>query len=124
MEYFLNLLILKYNYYTKTLLFIIFFSTYTMSAQLVLNEALFDPAPGLAGDANRDGIRADLDDEFVEFVNTSARSLDISGYQVFDITGGTEVLRHTVPEATIIPAGRIYVVFGEAYNQVLNNKYV
>ncbi len=91
---------------------LLFLVAYTMSAQLVLNEALFDPASGLAGDANGDGTRDAFDDEFVEFVNTSATPLDISGYQVFDISGGTEVLRHIVPVATTIPAGGIYVVFG------------
>jgi hypothetical protein len=96
----------------KKLYFLFFFlMAYAMSAQLVLNETLFDPASGITGDANRDGTRDASEDEFIEFVNSSDTTLDISGYQVFDISGGKEVLRHTVPPATTILAGGIYVVF-------------
>ena len=37
----------------------------------VLNEVLYDPPSGSAGDANGDGVRDPNDDEFVEFVNDS-----------------------------------------------------
>ncbi|ALJ05242.1 hypothetical protein APS56_08940 [Pseudalgibacter alginicilyticus] len=96
----------------KKLYIILFFLTaYTMSAQLVLNEAAFDVAPNTTthgGDNNEDGIRNATEDEFLEFINNSASPLDISGYTISD---GTE-LRHTVPSSTIIPANGIFVVFG------------
>ena len=51
---------------------------------LVLNETLFDPPGGSAGDANGDGTRDFLEDEFVEFYNDSCSNLDISGYTISD----------------------------------------
>jgi len=48
--------------------------------EIVINEILADPPDGAAGDANRDGVRDSSQDEFVEFVNTTTRDLDLSGY--------------------------------------------
>lgn len=94
-------------------LYIVLFvlTTYTMSAQLVLNEAAFDVAPNTTthgGDNNEDGSRSPTEDEFLEFINNSASPLDISGYTISDDTD----VRHTVPASTIIPANGIFVVFG------------
>ena len=92
-----------------------------MSAQLVVNEILYDPAPTTTptgtqnGDANGDGTRDASDDEFIEFVNSSATSLDISGYKIYDAARFGDVPdnpRHEVPAGTVIPAGEKYVVFG------------
>tara|TARA_R110002096_G_C14660704_1_gene727761 strand:- start:15991 stop:17358 length:1368 start_codon:yes stop_codon:yes gene_type:complete len=106
----------------KKLYFLLFFlATYTMSAQLVFNEALYDPATSTAtggnGDANGDGATSSSNDEFLEFVNTGATPLDIGGFKIYDATNfallpGTDTPRHEVPASTIIPAGGIYVVFG------------
>ncbi|MDP5158308.1 MAG: lamin tail domain-containing protein [Flaviramulus sp.] len=100
-------------------LYILFFIllSYSMSAQLVLNEALFDPASDITGDANGDGVRDAAADEFIEFVNNSVSPLDISGYKIYDITNytllpGTDTPRHTVPASTVIPANGVYVLFG------------
>ena len=49
------------------------------AATIVINEILADPAADLAGDANGDGVRGTYDDEFVEIVNSSAGSIDLSG---------------------------------------------
>ncbi|ULC59571.1 lamin tail domain-containing protein [Flaviramulus sp. BrNp1-15] len=75
---------------------------------LIINEVLFDPAGDITGDANGDGIRDALDDEFIELVNNSGSSLDISGYTISDAVA----LRHTFPALTIIPANSMLVVFG------------
>lgn len=75
---------------------------------LLLNEIHADPATGLAGDANQDGVRDAREDEFLEFVNTSLAPVDISGFQLFD----ADVLRHTIPAGTIIQAQQAFVIFG------------
>jgi len=46
---------------------------------LLVNEVLYDPGADAAGDANGDGIRDPLADEFVEFYNSNP-ILDISLY--------------------------------------------
>ena len=88
-----------------------------LSAQLIINEVLFDPPSGIAGDANGDGTRSASEDEFIEFINNSSVALDISGYKIYDTTNynllpGTDTPGHTVPANTIIPANGMYVLFG------------
>ncbi|MEM7432669.1 MAG: lamin tail domain-containing protein [Pseudomonadota bacterium] len=75
---------------------------------IVINEVHADPANDLPGDANNDGVRDFSDDEFVEIVNTSGGSLDISGWTLAD--GAT--LRHTFPADTVVPDQCSVVVFG------------
>ncbi len=86
---------------------------------LVLNEMLFDPPSDdsatneIEGDANNDGTRDALDDEFLEFFNNSDANLDISGYKIYDSNAlGSGTPRHVVPASTVIPANGAYVVFG------------
>lgn len=74
----------------------------------VINEFLADPASGLAGDANGDGVRHYGADEFVEIVNVSDSSMDISGWTLAD---GSSV-RHVFPAGTVVPADCTIVVFG------------
>lgn len=83
---------------------------------LLLNEIHADPALGLAGDANGDGVRDAREDEFLEFVNTSIASVDISGFQLFD----NDILRHIIPIGTIIQAQQAFVIFGGG---MLNGDY-
>jgi hypothetical protein len=73
----------------------------------LINEVHYDPADGIAGDANNDGTRDPLQDEFIEFFN-SGPQLDLSGYTVSDATS----VRHTFPAGTIIPANGVIVLFG------------
>lgn len=75
---------------------------------IIINEVLFDPATDITGDANGDGVRDALDDEFIEFYNESNTPLDISGFTVSDASA----LRHTFPASTIIPAQSFLVLFG------------
>ncbi|NJN50204.1 MAG: lamin tail domain-containing protein [Polaribacter sp.] len=81
---------------------------------IIINETLFDPAlddantTAIEGDANGDGVRDALQDEFIEFFNTSNSSLDISGFTISDAIQ----VRHTFAANTIIPAKSAMVVFG------------
>ncbi|MCB0596107.1 MAG: lamin tail domain-containing protein [Phaeodactylibacter sp.] len=79
----------------------------------LINEVLFDPPSGDAGDANGDGTRSASEDEFIEFVNDSGQEVDLSGYTLFDedMLAANEP-RHTFPPGTVIPPGGVYVLFG------------
>ncbi len=75
---------------------------------LIFNEIHADPAFGLEGDANNDGIRDPEGDEFIEVVNRSQSVIDISGYQFFDAAS----LRHVFEDGTFLEPGRAMLVFG------------
>lgn len=81
---------------------------------LILNEILYDPSNnGLDGDANGDGAYVHSEDEFLEFVNISSQSIDISGYKVYDEDGWlSNSPKHEFPNGTIIPSGKALVLFG------------
>lgn len=79
-----------------------------VTADLVINEILADPAGDITGDANGDGTRDGSEDEFVELYNIGSSSLDISGYTIEDGFG----TRHTFPASTIVPANSFITVFG------------
>ena len=79
----------------------------------VLNEVLYDPPANAPGDANGDGNRHFDEDEFVEFVNSSATSLDISGYKLYDADRlSINTANHEFPANTILNPGQAVVVFG------------
>ncbi|MEL7118814.1 MAG: lamin tail domain-containing protein [Bacteroidota bacterium] len=95
----------------KLLLALAIMTTFAIThvqAQLVLNEILADPAANLPGDANGDGQRAFLEDEFLEFVNLGPASIDMSGYTYGD---GVRV-RETFPEGFVLGAGEVLLLFG------------
>lgn len=101
------------KFYTLFLLFSL--ASYSLSAQLIINEVLFDPPNNIAGDANGDGTRSASADEFIEFINNSSTPLNISGYKIYDATNlalPTDTPNHTVPANTIISANGTYVLFG------------
>ncbi len=81
---------------------------------LVINEIFADVPPddpatvAVEGDANRDGVRNSVDDEFIELLNYSREALDISGLYVADATAR----RYTFPAGTMLAAGGALVVFG------------
>ncbi|VAW42332.1 hypothetical protein MNBD_GAMMA01-1105 [hydrothermal vent metagenome] len=75
---------------------------------LVINEFLADPASGIDGDANGDGVRDSTDDEFVEIYNNSGAPVNISNWTLSDAVS----VRHTFPNGTIIPANCSIVIFG------------
>ncbi|KAA3655123.1 MAG: T9SS C-terminal target domain-containing protein, partial [Calditrichaeota bacterium] len=77
----------------------------------ILNEFLC--APGNSGDANNDGTVDTLDDQFLEFINSSDAELDISGYKIY--TEGE--LIHEFETGTQVPAQESVVVFGGGHPQ-------
>jgi uncharacterized protein (TIGR03437 family) len=81
---------------------------------IVINEFLADPPDGLAGDANHDGVRDSADDEFVELVNSTSHTIDLSGYELLSrsLTTITDTLRHRFIPGTLLPAGTAIVIFG------------
>ena len=88
-------------------------SANTIYYGFVLNEVLYDPPGGSTGDANGDGVRDANDDEFVEFVNSSETSLDISGYMLFDADRlASNTPNHEFPSNTVLSPGQAVVVFG------------
>ena len=88
-------------------------NTDTIYYGFVLNEVLYDPPADNPGDANGDGNRHFDEDEFVEFVNSSATSLDISGYKLYDADRlSINTANHEFPTNTILNPGQAVVVFG------------
>ena len=81
---------------------------------ILLNEILYDPSNNLLdGDANGDGVYAQAADEFIEIINYSSRSLNLSGFKVFDSENfAIKLPNHTFPANTILPAGKCLVLFG------------
>ena len=70
------------------------------------DEILADPDP-TSGDANGDGVVSSTQDEFVELVNVSGSSLDISGWTLSDASG----VRHTFPPGSVVCEEGVMVVF-------------
>ena len=85
-------------------------------ANIILNEILYDPSNDtltLDGDANGDGVYAQNEDEFLEFINLSSVELDLSGYKIFDDENLViNTPNHLFPEGSIVPPGKAIVVFG------------
>lgn len=75
---------------------------------LIINEILADPPADETGDANGDGVRDALDDEFIELVNISDAPLDLGGYTITDSVG----TRFTFPASAELAPGWAAVVFG------------
>jgi len=91
------------------------FIAHNASAQLIINEVLYDPSnSGLAGDANGDGRYVRISDQFIEFVNIGTTPFDMSRYQICDsvIASGIKTIRHRIAQGTNIPAGGALVLFG------------
>ncbi len=84
------------------------FNVESATQPVIINEFQADPASGLSGDANGDGVRDGSDDEFVEIYNNSGADLDVSGWTLSDAVQ----VRHTFPAATVIPSDCSVVVFG------------
>lgn len=82
--------------------------------QLIFNEVLYDPSnSGLDGDANGDGAYAQNEDEFIELVNLSSQSLDMSGYMIYDDENlAINSPNHTIPSGTILAPGKALIIFG------------
>ena len=79
-----------------------------MSDTVRLNEFLADGS--VDGDSNGDGVTDATQDEFVELVNITGASIDISGYTLSESDFGTA--RHTFPVGTILNSFEPIVIFG------------
>jgi hypothetical protein len=84
------------------------FSTASAQQALFFNEILADPADDAPGDANGDGTRSSSEDEFVELVNLSADSLDLTGWML----GDDELINFAFPAGYKLAPRHILVVFG------------
>ncbi|HMB52202.1 MAG TPA: lamin tail domain-containing protein, partial [Thermoanaerobaculia bacterium] len=73
---------------------------------VVIHEIHADPHPG-QGDANNDGNNSSTQDEFIELVNTTFDTVDVSGWTISDGVG----VRHTFANGTEIPPREALVVF-------------
>ena len=77
---------------------------------LVFNELLTDGATD--EDANGDGTINSMQDEFIELVNISSETIDLSGWTLSDTDWGTYLPRHTFePGTSLAPMGAV-VIFG------------
>jgi len=92
---------------------------------VMINEVLADPPDGIAGDANRDGTRDSTADEFVELINSTARDLDLSGYQIQTRAANASnvTVRHRFAAGTLLPAGTAIVVFGGGALDTTNSSF-
>jgi len=81
--------------------------TPTPTPALVINEILADP-DSIRGDANGDLYVSQSDDEFIEIVNATGATMDLSGWRLEDRFN----LRHIFPEGTLLADGCAVVVFG------------
>ena len=85
------------------------FTAANASANVIINEFLFDPAPTAPdGDANGDGVREASGDEFIEILNTGSTTVDISGWTLSDDDGGA----FAFAAGTFIAPGEFIVLFG------------
>jgi len=75
------------------------------TAQIVLNEILADPASDWDGDGEIDSKT----DEWIEITNTGSTTVDLTGYRIGDLSGGT-VWRFAFSGS--IGASEIRVVYG------------
>ena len=78
-----------------------------------INEVLADPPDGIAGDANRDGVRSSSEDEFLELVNAGSAT-NISDWTVRTraLSGTNETIRHRFAAGTLLMPGEVIVLFG------------
>jgi hypothetical protein len=74
---------------------------------LVINEILADPDT-YTGDANGDLVVHVQQDEFIEIVNATGATVDLSGWRLED----RFYLRHIFPAGTVLADGCAVVVFG------------
>jgi hypothetical protein len=82
---------------------------------ILINEFL--PKPG--SDWNGDG-KTDVNDEFIELLNTSARPADLGGWKLDDaLHGGSH--SYTIPPGTVIGAGEFKVFFRSQTHIALND---
>ena len=77
---------------------------------LVINEMLVaPPTDATLGDANNDGVRSGTDDEFIEIVNVSDKTLDLSKVYLSDVADNIVA---SFPDGTLVRSHQVIVIFG------------
>lgn len=77
---------------------------------ILVNEVLTDGDTD--GDANEDGTTDSMEDEFVELVNVSNQTIDLSGWMLVETDWGQALPRHTFEAQTLLDPLDVIVVFG------------
>lgn len=86
-----------------------FVEAYQMPHTIIFNEVNADPdSDPINGDANGDGVRNSVHDEFVELVNVSSDTVDMTGWML----GDDEQVDYTFPDNYKIAPGHFVVLFG------------
>ncbi|MCK5688762.1 lamin tail domain-containing protein, partial [Myxococcota bacterium] len=86
-------------------------ATWPLAGEIMVNEILAD-AYG-AGDANGDGTEDGSEDEFVEMINTSTRTLDLEGCELSDASQVRHVFgAPALPSQLILEPNHGMVLFG------------
>ena len=89
---------------------------------LVINELMADPPAGAAGDANKDQKPSTTQDEFIEIVNTSTKTLDLEGVMLKDAKASKTIF--TFPKGAILKPKQAAVVFGGGMATAAHTPYV
>ena len=84
------------------------------SGKIVINEMLPNPA----SDWNKNGVTSGMDDEFIELFNSGKEPVDISGYNITDLSLG---YYYIIPNGTIIKPEGFWVVFSSESNVFQRN---
>jgi len=80
------------------------------AGKIIFNEVLSDG--NTDGDPNQDGTKDPMEDEFVELVNVSNETLDLSGWMIVEDDWEEWLPRYTFPDGfTLSPKGAV-VIFG------------
>lgn len=86
-----------------------FIEAFQQPVTILINEILADPSNDpILGDANGDGVRHPQQDEFVELVNISNETVDLSGWMV----GDDERISFTFEDGVSIGPGEFITIFG------------
>ena len=81
-----------------------------LTYSLIISEVLADPPLGLAGDANRDGVRDPHEDEFIELYNAGPVPISLAGWRLGD-AGSLSGYFH-FPADAVVDSSSYVVLFG------------
>ena len=80
------------------------------AGKVIFNEVLADAS--VDGDPNGDGSSHKMEDEFVELVNVSNATVDVSGWKLVESDWDVWVPRYTFPAGTKLAPKKAAVLFG------------
>ena len=104
---------MKKFFLTLLLIFPTFVANADDVSVITINELLIDPTVGSGGfDTDGDGA-FESEDEFIELFNSSSSAVDISGWQLYVGSGGTQELRHTFGAGSTVASGGFFTVVAE-----------